>query len=131
MYYRYRGEDWYRLERSVSEERMEQGAGVRRRASLREDDAGNGEGQPREGQASGDGKASGEILEASGAQKAGAPWAGTRRTGAGLWPQPLSGTAFGKDAYLGAGQAMDLCRNQIINSQAACSGLYYRGGEHD
>ena len=44
------------------------------------------------------GKASGEILEASGAQKAGAPWAGTRRTGAGLWPQPLKGvrrTCFG------------------------------------
>ena len=54
------------------------GAGVRRRASLREDDAGNGEGQ-----------ASGEILEASGSQKAGAAWTGTKRTGAGLWPQLL------------------------------------------
>ena len=32
----------------------------------------------------GEGKASGEILAASGAQKAGAPWAGT-----GLWPRPL------------------------------------------
>ena len=42
-----------------------------------------------QGQASREGHASGEILAASGAQEAGAPWAGTRRTGAGLWPQPL------------------------------------------
>ena len=60
VYDRYRGGDRDRLKRSASEERMEQVRGVRRRASLREDDAGNGEGQTREGQASGDGKASGE-----------------------------------------------------------------------
>ena len=44
--------DWYRineLKHSVLEEQLEQGEGDRRRAGLREDEAGNGEGKPREG----------------------------------------------------------------------------------
>ena len=40
-------------------------------------------------------------LEASGGQKAGAPWAGTQRTGAGLWPQPLGRSA--RRGVLGSG----------------------------
>ena len=38
--------DWYRLTRSVLEERMEQVLGDRRRAGLRENEAGSGKGQP-------------------------------------------------------------------------------------
>ena len=84
VYDRYRGGDWDRLKRSASEERMEQVREIDGEQAYEKMMRGNGEGRPREG------KASGEILEASGAQKAGAPWAGTQRTGAGLWPQPLS-----------------------------------------
>ena len=42
VYDRYRGGDRGRIKRSASEERIGAGAGVRRRAGLREDDAGNG-----------------------------------------------------------------------------------------
>ena len=81
--YRYRDVDWYRLTRSVLEERGA-GAGDRWRAGLREDEAGNGEGNP-----SGEGKPTGEDLAVSVAQRAGAPWTETRRAGTRLWPQPL------------------------------------------
>ena len=72
--YRHRDVDWYRLKRSVSEERMEQ---------VREIDGEQAyEKMMRTVE-------SGEILAASGAQEAGTKWTETRRTGAGLWPQPL------------------------------------------
>ena len=60
MYDRYRGEDWYKLKRSVSEERMEQVREFDREVGLREDDADHGGGQTREGQASGEGQGCGE-----------------------------------------------------------------------
>ena len=100
VYDRYRGEDWDRLKRSASEERMEQvrefdGAPAYEKMRRAMEEA-----RPREGQASGEGKTSGEILEVSGAQKTGAAWAGTQRTGAGLWPQPL-GLSQGRTPPLG------------------------------
>ena len=62
------------------------GPGARRRAGLREDEAGRREGQP----------TGGAPLACSVAQRAGARRAQTRQSGAGLWPQPLSGSAFGR-----------------------------------
>ena len=56
VYDRYRGGDRDRLKRSASEERMEQVREFDGEPGLREDDAGNGGGQTREGQASGEGQ---------------------------------------------------------------------------
>ena len=83
VYDRYRGGDWDRLKRSASEERMEQVREFDGEQAYEKMMRAMEKARPREGQAR-EGKASGEILEASGAQKAGAPWTGT-----GLWPQPL------------------------------------------
>ena len=103
-----RPDEFYRLKYSMLEERLEQVREIDGELAYEKMRRAVGEGQPREGHASGEGKASGEILAASGAQEAGAPWTETRGTGTGLWPQPL-GLVF---CLRGVGEWAELIRRK-------------------
>ena len=83
MYYRYRGEDWYRLKRSASEERMEQ---------VREIDGEQAYEKMRRAMEKADQEKARQVERSTKLPVRKRPeraWAGTRGTGAGLWPQPL------------------------------------------
>ena len=71
----------------LAEERLEQGSEGRGRGGLPRAEADQGQGVV-------------AVHSAAGARQAAAPWAGTRRTGEGLWPQPLSGWGYAQIRYL-------------------------------
>ena len=89
VYNRYRGGDWDRLKRSASEERMEQVREFDGEQAYEKMLRAMEEARQEKARQAERARQNGEGLEASGGQKAGAPWAGTQRAGAGLWPQPV------------------------------------------
>ena len=140
VYDRYRGGDRGRIKRSASEERMEQ---------VREFDGEQAyEKMMREMEEARQEKArQAEMARAverarlewarqeTARQKQGAPWAGTRGTGAGLWPQPLSGSGYrtaqmldlpgGKGLSNGFQRTLDHIRS-IADSEAHKGRLFER-----